>query len=608
MKRLLLTLLVLLMLAGCNTQPGQPTDPTAPPTEPQSTTPWVEELGMPWDAAGVLKEVPLTIPDGLHYSAAMEFDGDLLMWSLDDHLKDQKKLEMILVELDDGSVAAQQELGIVGYVYPQCLGGTLYICDGAGGTVTALDKNLEISAQWETAPTENTMLMGADGILYSMTDEESLIRTDLNTGESAPLLEGDPNVGWISDDESTMMIRYYRPENGQESYCVLDLLTGELVYAEADHRTDSVARMCDTWLYENYGESYIYYLHESNGNQWRMDMGMTNLKLLEDGYIMATDMEAMEVSLYHLDGTLVSVAQISEDGLGYFSSALIWNENNNGFFFMFRSYDETSRLLFWDIEKSIEGGDLPLEPVAAPDEAQAKLEARARELGDKYGVIILVGEQCDTVFDEFTAAHVTDYDQVNDALNVLERALEAYPASFIRQLRYGDVQSIQIHLIRDLQADGSGRSGGGYSAFAQSSWNYSIIVADIEETSEQTYYHEFSHLIDVYLEWDAQNRSDALYSEDAWAGLNPGWFGGYSEDYSKEHDLWDGESFLDGYSTIRSTEDRARVLEHAMADYDDYNFRKGTVLYKKLDYYCRCIRNAFDTTDWAEAPLWERFL
>ena len=45
-----------------------------------------------------------------------------------------------------------------------------------------------------------------------------------------------------------------------------------------------------------------------------------------------------------------------------------------------------------------------------------------------------------------------------------------------------------------------------------------------------------------------------------------------------------------------------------MADYDDYNFRKGTVLYKKLDYYCRCIRNAFDTTDWAEAPLWERFL
>ena len=107
MKKFLILLLALLMLAGCDQDVVPTEDPTTPttsvdtPTEP--TVPWVEELGMEWDAEGVLKEMPLTIPDGLHYAAAMEFDGDLLLWSEDSHLQ-QRYLELCLVELDDGSV------------------------------------------------------------------------------------------------------------------------------------------------------------------------------------------------------------------------------------------------------------------------------------------------------------------------------------------------------------------------------------------------------------------------------------------------------------------------------------------------------------------------
>ena len=237
-----------------------------------------------------------------------------------------------------------------------------------------------------------------------------------------------------------------------------------------------------------------------------------------------------------------------------------------------------------------------------------RLEQRAAELGRKYGVNILVGEQCQTQFDEFSATLATDYEQVNQALNVLDRALAEYPEGFLRQLRYDTVYGINIQLIRDLQADGSGRTGGGYAAFTQAQWEYSLMVIDIEDSTEHTYYHEFSHIIDRYLEWDAQHREGALYSESGWYDLNPGWFDGYTYDYSWERDVRDYGAFIDGYATIKPTEDRARVLEYAMVNWGEHYFEPGTVLAKKLDYYCRCIRDAFDTEGWPAVTTWEQYL
>ena len=55
MKRFLLILLALLLLAGCAKDDVLPTEPTNPPTEAtEPPIPWVEEAGMPWDADGVL--------------------------------------------------------------------------------------------------------------------------------------------------------------------------------------------------------------------------------------------------------------------------------------------------------------------------------------------------------------------------------------------------------------------------------------------------------------------------------------------------------------------------------------------------------------------------
>ena len=550
MKRLLIVLLMLLLLAGCGREDIVPTEvPTEPTEVTEPTIPWVEEVGMDWDTEGVLKEVPLTIPDGLHYSSIMNFDGDLLLWSIDDHLQ-QSSLEMVLIELDDGTITAARDVPVGEYVYPQCLGDTLYLCDGTTGLVLALDKDLETVSQWEIEPTEDSLNMGGNGILYGFTGEEKLWAMDLSTGERNPALEGDPTVGWVSIVGESMVVRCYTPDTGTPDYAAIDLVTGDYTYAGAPRNAGGASKVGDTWMYEYYGENYTYDFYTAGQEPCRYVPESSTISLLQEGKLLNVSMDSTVVSLHELDGSFISACRVSEQEMGYIDSRVIWNEANSGYFMILRNYGDTARLLFWDVGKSIEGADLNMEPVPTPEESQQKLEARAAELGKKYGVNILVGDQCDTQFDEFSATLATDPEQVNQALNVLDRALAVYPEGFLRQLRYGTAYAINIQLIRDLQADGSGRTGGGYSAFTQQQWECSLMVIDIEDSSEHTYYHEFSHIIDRYLEWDAEHREGALYSESGWSDLNPGWFDGYTYDYSWERDVWDYGAFIDGYATI----------------------------------------------------------
>ena len=45
-----------------------------------------------------------------------------------------------------------------------------------------------------------------------------------------------------------------------------------------------------------------------------------------------------------------------------------------------------------------------------------------------------------------------------------------------------------------------------------------------------------------------------------------------------------------------------------MIESGEWTFRDSPVLQKKLDYYSRCIRDAFDTTGWKPTELWEQYL
>lgn len=608
MRRILILLLALLLLMGCTADP-EPTAPAIQPTVPtEPPQPWTQTAGMAWDQEGVLLEMPLTIPDGLHYSGGMPFDGDLLLWSVDSHLTDAATLELCLVELDDGSITAQRDIGLQTYGVPQILGDSIYLCDPTAGRILKLDHALQTVHQWNTTPEEGSWYMGDGEKLYVLDLDSRLTVTDLATGQRATVLEGDPEISWLTGYDGYAALEYYRTDTGAKTTAVLDFYTGQLHTPDFGEDFGSVTYLGGDWFCSRYMDGYIFYLSVDGGAVMRIPRQEDHVTLLPEGYLLEVASDSTMVRLYDLDGTLVSSAMVFGEGDGYVREEMIWNESLGGYFFQVSSYDETTRLLFWDIGKSSGGEDLTLTEVPAPDQEQANLEQRAEALGAEYGLTILIGEECDTKFDEFTAAHVTDWDRVTTAMDTLEEALATYPEGFIRQLRYDNIRGIQIQLISDLWADGSGRYGDGYAAFTQPQWDYYLMVMDIDETTTQTYFHEFSHIIDSYLAWDAGEREGALFSEEEWAQWNPAWFSGYSYDYGDQHDLNDFTCFVDSYATVSPTEDRARVMEYAMVSNGQWTFEGCDGLLNKLSYYCRCIREAFDTTGWPETVLWEQYL
>ena len=329
MKRFVLMLLILLLLTGCANEDIPATVVPTYSTDPAETTepviPWVEELGMAWDAEGILMEVPLTIPDGLHYTAAMEFDGDLLFWSMDTHRSDVRYVELCLVELDDGTIIAQRDVPVAEYVLPQCAGQSLYLCDNYGGTIYRLDKQLQTVGQWSVPPTDGTFYMSSGESAYLFDSDYRLLYYNLNSGETAPVLAGNPDIAWVSESENSLVIKYYDQDNGAPVFAVLDLEGGEYFLAGLDVQADSVSMCGGTWLYESYKDQYVYYLHRGGAEAVRFFPQDATVSLLKEGFILGTSMDGTSLSLYRMDGTLVSGCTVYENGNGYLATEPIWN-------------------------------------------------------------------------------------------------------------------------------------------------------------------------------------------------------------------------------------------------------------------------------------------
>ena len=196
-------------------------------------------------------------------------------------------------------------------------------------------------------------------------------------------------------------------------------------------------------------------------------------------------------------------------------------------------------------------------------------------------------------------------------MDVIEESLSRYPEGFFRQLPYGSIESIRMELVGGLSIRSDiDTHPASVGAFAQDRGGYYTIVADGFVLQPQTVFHEFSHIIDAKLEWDASLREDALYSEDAWLALQPKGFR-YGLTYTEvPEDLlgfMESGYFITDYALTYPTEDRAILMAAAMEGYR-WDFEPGSGTREKLRYYAACIRDCFDTEGWPETAAWEQVL
>lgn len=612
MKKMLVLLLVLaLLLCACGGKPekGEPPEDTSGNTQAtvptQPAEPWIYEIGTSWDLEGKLLEIPLSIPGGLYYTSVDQIDGDLLLHSTDRHLEGNVQKDLCVVDLDTGEILAQKKISCGQFASVQVLKDCIFILSQEEQLIQQLDKNLNEVKTWRVDAPDCSWYIGMGDQLYRHEWGGELLMQDLNTGKVQSLLPDNPAVMDCFLDGDQARISFFHEQTGDYGWASLNLLTGDLQILEETGEYSDVDRAEDFWVYSTAWDNYQWHINYDDGATYWMPDSTSQIRLLEEDRILQISEDGNYLYLFDARGNAIAHCQIAHEYYEYTLLQAIPSEKFGGYFLVFGGYVNDFRIFYWDTSVGTPGENIAWEILPEPSEVQKSLEQKAQVLEEKYGVVILVGEQCDTDFDSFVATQASDFEQVSYALQILDNALGQYPEGFFRQLREGELHSIRIQLIADLWADGEGRYGDGYVAFTQNMWDHYLMVIDITTSDESTYYHEISHIVDSYLEWDSYNRENALFLEERWIDLNPAWFDGYTYDYSWEQDILADGWFVDSYSTISPTEDRARVMEYAMLPYQWSLFTDNYGLRQKLDYYSRCIRDAFDTTGWPEVLPWE---
>ena len=616
-KQILLLIVLCLLLAGCNTAPAETTQPqivqtTAPqPTETTAPGPGLLELAEPVDDTGTLYRLPETLAGGQRWDSVALFDGKMLFWYVESGDYQAEYIDLWLVEPAYGQTVAENRIPVVEYCMPQIQENRICICDNGGGQVTILNDKLEITDQWQTEPAWNLWFMGSGSTLYQTVDAVSLVALDLETGEKTTVLDRINGIYTSSLEPDGAHLYYTDVDTMQRKVSYLDFELGTITESPLGGAYSEGRHLGETWLCRNYLDSRVY--HYGTGEEVfeiRLEGGL--LDLTEQGWLLEQHSDGEHLYLYDEAGRFLAGCGLSPEW--YIGSLKpTWCEELDGFLFnVFQPDQDGQDLMLWIPGNGTGGGDLWLEPRTpeeiTPDNLE-ELRRRADALGETFGVKIWIGSECRTDFDDFTADQMLDPLWISDQLDILERALGAYPEGFLTQLRYGIYQQIHIHLVGNLVAKPHYGTGGSYGGFVQPQDGYYLMVINTDYAAEGTYYHEFSHIIDDYLEWDSWNREGALYSEDGWMALNPEGFA-YTWDYAVTQEFrenWD-QYFIDQYAMINATEDRARTLEYGMYSYMQWRFDEMPGVVEKLRWYAMCIRDAFDTTGWPEELLWEQYI
>jgi hypothetical protein len=330
--------------------------------------------------------------------------------------------------------------------------------------------------------------------------------------------------------------------------------------------------------------------------------------------LLLTDPSGRNLTLYDSDGAYLSCCALPLHSDAAVGRDFVWSGYWEGYFFT-DFMDSSCRLMFWDVSAVTEGENLQM---SSPEQTQPSqrvldqsLYERAEELSRRFGVDIRIAEQCSLDYSHYDTYALTDPMFVQSALDILEESLSLYPEGFFRQLCYGTIESIRIELTGSLTTkDGIDTRPDSAGGFAHNGGSYYGIVLDGFLLQPQTLFHEFSHIIDARLKWDAMIREDALFSEEAWLALQPDGFS-YARSYTDIPEeisrFVETGYFITDYSLTHPTEDRAVLMESAMSNYT-WDFEPGSGTRRKMQYYAACIRDCFDTEGWPETTVWEQVL
>ncbi len=640
-KVLLVFMVFLLMVTGCQKTPVSDTDENIgknsetenfqqdedggnehQEVKKQKST--VLEQAVRLEAASSIYQIPnARVERALQQEIAL-FEEQLLLWGSDVSQDGESVFFVSLISLQTGEVLQEKMFPAMDITAVQVCGDKIAVIDWGTGRVTLLNRYLEVLEEYQTNTSYCAVYLNQKAANIYCFTQEGVKVINTRSGDSTMLLEDAVMLFASTKCGNAVSVTYTDKQTQMNESAIVDLETGEVKKIPFDGAFHSVEYEDDIWLAGVIGEDAAYYIGKSERPKaFVANEDNAIVTLLADPLrLMATtydDYGRQMLTLYSLDGKFLSKTVVSEQVASVLYEP-VWSERDGGYFFTAIDSKGKDMLLFWDMSVPSTGEDLILESaykeVSVDSTVSKELLTRAEQLGAKYGVDILVGDQTADAYGIYWTACEMDETYIAEGLDAVEQALSKYPDGFMKQLVYGDQKKVEIHLTGafTLKEYPEGEVNGftTYIGFAQEQEGKNIVAVDITMAGsiEQTLHHEIMHIINYKLTFDANIRSEALYSEENWNALNPKGFTYVGDKFYLPESIYrDGyESyFIDIYSRTSAGEDRARIMEYAMVD-ADWAFSNADGRHQKLAYLCECIRDAFDTKGWPKQTVWEQTL
>ena len=619
MKRFLILLLCLALLAGCRTDPQIPSSPETDPmptteaaTSPEATLP-EEQPGVPLldqgeasGKTGNLLYIPNPHVESMACPEIRLYENSLLLY---EHTANGR-LQIKRISLEDGTLLAEASYPMNAPARVQVGNGLIGLCDSDSRQVLILNESLEMERRY-TVPLEGeSWYLNQELETVYVFFEEGLTSYDLEADRAYWLLDNATFVQPFEMGSGYVLFSYTDLTDRKTYNRCLNLSTATIETIPVELPISSGVRNAEQWLLRQDIASGTYIL--VNGEKAVSFTRLEGLVELLPGkrQLLLTDGSYRDLSLYNLEGNFLSRCSLPEIEHASVGTDLVWSGYWQGYFFR-DTYDNAAHLMFWDTDTAQDGENLSVTPfgaIQAPEPILEKeIHQRITELSQRFGVDIRIADQCALDYSHYQADALTDPYEIRSALNILERAFSSYPEGFIRQLPYGTQQQIRIELVDNLRGkEDMDTHPTSVDGFAQENFDHYLIVFNALSLDPQTVYHELSHVIDKHLEWDATLRPQALFSEEDWLSLQPKGFR-YAYSYVDMPDAIaayeNSGYFVSSYAMTFPTEDRATLMSEIISDKTILQENPGMAA--KMRYYAACIRDCFDTEGWPETTVWE---
>lgn len=620
MRRCIVLLLCLILLAGCAQQPPIETAPTeestVPSTEPAPTEPAGPEPGLyepdsetERDTQGAIRQY--CVENGF-FSGLASMGERLLLLSTDgtttltllegENLTPRQSVDLeCVIYLSDASVQVGEN-GI-GYY------------DDRRGAMVFLDENLQETASFALPEDmEGFPVLSPDWKRVYYCVQSGIRVLDLQTGISRLLKEAAYEYQYVLglDCDGSILRFCGSGDDGALVTFYLSTQDGETLYST--EKAPNLTTFGDWYFATTWdGSMELYVFGTGDGTEKCLyPVGDEGIAMpLAENICLVQTMEESGCSLDYYD--LVSgrrTACVYIPACGSLWNCILDPEHETVYFSDFSS---DGVFYSWDLSKSkIRDANNYTDiryTLDNPDiQGLAECQRWAERLEQTYGVDIRIWEEA-LQTQPFDYVFTVEYQvpAYRRDLAVLEEALSRFPEGFF-QMAAESTSSGELHicLVRLLQ--GSAELGSLDTAGAIQFWdgNEAYISLTMGAGLEQNFYHEMCHVMDTRVLGNS-----VLY--DDWESLNPDGFN-YDYDYITNQDREDyayleeeNRAFIDMYSMSFPKEDRARILEYAMMPYNEGYFT-SEIMQRKLRQIGLAIREAFELEDYPEALPWEQYL